>query len=405
MLEVIEPPNSIADHETLGYTVGEFNIHQVGNVQMIDIPKAFQIILYGGLLLLLVVTFPLWAMKKPAGILDQKIAGNHDLIYFATDAPDNFIIYSPGLHEDRLIRPASERMADMVINREGTVVWTATKSGYVDRYTINVDENILTTPHVEHMRIAPVLASIALSADQLFIAVAYGSSEDYNSRNVKILPSDTISLSDEVADFSVSGDIQDIVANPVDNYFYIINSHSDRVRIYNANRFRLEPDIIELGNSPGNFVVRPDGLRAYGAMNARQAVAIVNLETNETYAYVALGFPPHAMAFNTDGSHLYVASRDSSTVTIMDTQTDEIINTFDLPPRLEGIIETNYSEMIAVSTDERYLYVMPKRRELVVYDLTPVSSGEKPLMVQSEVFAAQPFYMEIRRDHIVPGVE
>ena len=367
-------------------------------------PKNLQIILFGGFLVLFFVSLPMWGMKKPTGILDQTIAGNHDLLYFATDAPDNFIIYSPGLHENRLIRPASERMADMVINREGTVVWTATKSGYVDRYEINVDANILTTPSVDHRRIAPVLASIALSADQRFIAVAYGNSEDYNSRNVKILPSDTISLSDELADFSVSGDIQDIVANPVDNLFYIINSHSDRVRIYNANRFRLESDVIELGNSPGNFIVRPDGLRAYGAMNARQAVAIVDLTTNETFEYTVLGFPPHAMAFNSDGSHLYIASRDSSTVSVLDTNTDEIIRTFDLPPRLEGLMETNYSEMIAVSTNEQYLYVMPKRQELVIYDLTPVESGEKPVMVQSKVFAAGPFFMDVRRDHVVPGV-
>jgi YVTN family beta-propeller protein len=366
--------------------------------------KFIQIILYGGLLVLVALSFPLWAMKKPTGILDQRIHGNHDLLYFATDAPDNFIIYSPGLHENRLIRPASERMADMVISRDGTIAWTSTKSGYVDRYVIDVDQNILTTPVVDHKRIAPVLAGIAVSADERFIAVAYGNSEDYNARNVKILPADTISLADELADFAVSGDIQAIVANPADNIFYIVNSHSDRVRIYNANRFRLEPDIIELGNSPGNFVVRSDGKRGYGAMNARQAVAIVNLETNEMYQYVGLGFPPHAMAFNADGSRLYIASRDSSAISVLDTNTDEIIRTFTLPPRLEGLSETNFSEMIAVSSNEQYLYVMPKRQELVIYDITPVESGGQPVMVQSEVFASQPFFMDIRRDHIVPGV-
>ncbi|MCX6645282.1 MAG: YncE family protein [bacterium] len=372
---------------------------------MKDKSKNIQAIIYGGLLILIALSFPLWAMKKPTGILDERILGNNDLLYFATDAPDNFIIYSPGLHENRLIRPASERMADMVINNDGNVVWTATKSGYVDRYEINVDQNILTTPAVDHTRIAPVLAAIALSADQRFIAVGYGNSEDYNSRSVKILPSDSISLADELADFAVSGDIQDIVANPVDNIFYIVNSHSDRVRIYNANRFRLESDIIELGNSPGSFVVRPDGLRAYGAMNARQAIAIVDLETNETIQYTSLGFPPYALAFNADGSHLYIASRDSSTVAVLDTNTNEIVSSFNLPPRLEGMMETNYSEMIAVSSNEQYLYVMPKRQELVIYDISPVASGGIPEMVQSEVFAAKPFFMDIRRNHTVPGVQ
>lgn len=367
-------------------------------------PKLIQIAIYGSLFVLVLLAIIGWGWKKPIGVLDEMIPGNHDLLYFATDAPDSFIIYSPGLYDNRLIRPASERMADMAINREGSVIWTATKSGFVDRYEFNVDASIVMPQNTIHQRIAPVLSAIALSADERFVAVGYGSSEDYNSRNVKILPADTVNLADELADFSVSGDIQAIVANPVVNLFYIINSHSDRVRIYNADRFRLESDIIELGNSPGNFMIRPDGLRAYGAMNARQSVAIVNLETNETYDYVSLGFPPYAMAFNSDGSRLYIASRDSSTVAIMDTDTNDIITTFDLPPRIEGLMETNYSECIAVATDELYLYVLPKRKELLVYDLSPVAFGQNPQMIQSEVFATEPFFMDVRRNHIVPGV-
>jgi len=371
-------------------------------------PGLIQIIIYGGLVILIGLSFPLWAMKKPTGVLDAALKGNHDLLYMATDAPDNFIIYSPGLYDNRLILPASERMADMVISPDGKIVWTATKSGFVDRYEIPVDRGLITPGSTIHRRIAPVLSAIALSANQRFIAVGWGSSEDYNSRNVKILPADTVAPEDELADFSVSGDIQDIVANPAEDYFYIINSHSDRVRIYNADRFRLEPEIIELGNSPGNFVVRPDGQRAYGAMNARRALAVVDLTTNETTEYVALGFPPYAMAFNSDGSRLYVASRDSATIAVVDTAANEILTTFDLPPRLEGLIEFNFPEMIGVSTDENYFYVMPKRPELLIYDISkvldPDYSGELPEMVQSEVMANAPFFMKVVRGHTVPGV-
>jgi len=375
---------------------------------MRDALTILQAVAYGALLVIVVLTFPLWAMKKPAGVLDTNLRGNNDLVYFATDAPDTFVIFSPGLHSNRLILPASERMADMVVSPDGTVVWTATKSGFVDRYEIPLDRSRFTTDATLHRRIAPVLSAIALSANGRFIAVGYGNSEDYNSRNIKILPAVSVSLADELADFSVAGDIQDIVANPVEDLFYIINSHSDRVRIYNADRFRLEPDIIELGNSPGNFVVRPDGLRAYGAMNARKAVAVVDLETNETTDYVALGFPPHAMAFNVDGSHLYIASRDSSDVAIMDTDSSEIVATIKLPPRLEGVLEYNSAEMIGVSSDERFFYVMPKRAEFLVYDISrvldPAHASERPVMVQSQVLAANPFYMEVVRGHNVPGV-
>jgi hypothetical protein len=372
-------------------------------------PGFFQIIIYGGLLILIALSFPLWAMKKPSGVLDNALPGNNDLLYFATDAPDNFIVWSPGLCDNRGILSASQRMSDMVISPDGTIVWTATKSGYIDRFELAVDQRLIAARSTIHRRIAPVLSSIALSANGRFIAVGWGSSEDYNSRNVKILPSDTVSLDDELADFSVSGDIQDIVANPVEDYFYIINSHSDRIRIYNADRFRLEPDIIEMGNSPGNFIVRPDGRRAYGAMNARQAIGVVDLVSNETIDYITLGFPPYAMAFNSDGSRLYIASRDSATIAVMDTATDEIQVMFDLPPRMQGLLEYNFPEMIGVSSDEKYLYVMPKRKELLVYDISRMlapdySGGERPQMVQSEFMANAPFFMKVIRGHAVPGV-
>ena len=363
----------------------------------------WQIRIYGLFIILVAFTafvFPKWGIAKPAGILDNPIAGNSDLIYFATDAPDNFIIYSPKLKKTALILPASERMADMVISPDGTTVWTATKAGFVDRYQIPIGGGFARTGEL-HRRIAPVLSSVELTANGRFIAVAYGNSEDYNARNIKILPADTVLLQDEKADFAVSGDIQDIVANPVKNLIYIVNSHSDRVRIYNTDRFRLEPDIIELGNSPGRFTVRPDGRKAYGAMNARQNLASVDLDTNQTLAPIPLGFPPYAMCFNGDGSHLYAASRDSSTIAVIDTNNDKVLKIFDLPPRLEGLRELNFAEQIGISSDEKYFYVLPKRPELVIYDISEVMSSNdpkiKPVMVQSEILSTTPFFMKVIR--------
>lgn len=370
-----------------------------------------QILIFGGFLLLLILTaflVPAWAVRKPKLVRDKSIPNNHDLLYFATDAPDTFVIFSPGLYKTIGILPASERMADMVVSSDGLVAWTATKSGFVDRFEIPPGGAGITLEHRETERIAPVLAAIALSANERFIAVGYGNDEDYNARGIKILPSDSIKLEDEEADFSVAGDIQDIVANPVEDVFYIVNSHSDRVRIYNVDRFRLESEIIELGNSPGQFVVRPDGKRGYGAMNARMSVAIVDLEVNDLIDYVQLNYPPYAMCFNEDGSRLYIASRDSTRVSILNTDTHEILRTFELEPRLEGLIEFNFAEMIEISSDERYLYVMPKRRELLVYDISmvhdPVRMAENPIIVQSEILSTEPVFMKVIRGHTIPGV-
>ncbi|MFH1677126.1 MAG: YncE family protein [bacterium] len=376
---------------------------------MKDNIASWQIRIYGAFIVLVAFTafvFPRWGVAKPIGILDNPIAGNSDLIYFATGAPDNFIIYSPGLRKTVLILPASERMADMVISPDGTTVWTATKAGFVDRYQIPIGKAFARTGEL-HRKIAPVLSAVELTANGRFIAVAYGNSEDYNARNIKILPADSVMLQDEKADFPVSGDIQDIVANPVKNLIYIINSHSDRVRIYNTDRFRRESDIIELGNSPGRFVVRPDGKKGYGAMNARQNIASVDLDTNQTLTPIPLGFPPYAMCFSEDGSHLYAASRDSSSIAVIDTNEDKVLKVFDLPPRLEGLLEFNFPEQIGISSDEKYFYVLPKRPELVIYDISEVMNSDdkkiKPVMVQSEVLSTTPFFMQVIRGSQTPS--
>jgi len=362
--------------------------------------------LFGGFLLILIllsIAVPGFAWKKPSSVLIDELPGVTDLLYFATDAPDNFIVYSPGKHANRLILPASERMADMVISPDGKTAWTATKSGFVDRYEIPVEGQFTATAGTMHKRIAPVLSSIAVSASGRFVAVGYGNTEDYNSRAVKILPAATLSVADQLAEFTVSGDIQDIVANPARDLFYIINSHSDRVRIYNAGTFRLETDILELGNSPGNFMVRPDGLRGYGAMNARQAVAVVDLEENVTTEYISLGFAPYAMCFSADGKLLYVASRDTSDVAVIDTEQNKVVNSFQLTARISGLLESNFAEMIGVSSNGKYLFVMPKRPELVVYDISKVMESAnkniKPEMVQSEILASTPFFIEVVRGY------
>ncbi|HEX9746167.1 MAG TPA: hypothetical protein VGB30_12145, partial [bacterium] len=63
---------------------------------MQDQTSRLQTMIYGVILGALILSFPFWGIKKPTGVLDDPITGNPDLLYFATDAPDNILIYSPG---------------------------------------------------------------------------------------------------------------------------------------------------------------------------------------------------------------------------------------------------------------------------------------------------------------------
>jgi DNA-binding beta-propeller fold protein YncE len=365
---------------------------------MLDLWHDQKAVIYTGLLLLIfVIVFliiPIWS--RPAGLKIDAIPGNKDLIVMATEAPDIIQVYRPGTAGEPKIRPSDERMNDMKVDKAGQRVFVATKEGWLNIF----NPHKLTADKTRH-KLGDILQGVALSGDEKFIAVGLGSSEDYNARDVAIYSLKTLLESDKyyappTARFAIAGDIQTIVANPdpSNNRGYVLSSQDDKIIVFDF-RSGERVGFIEVGNSMGKFRCTPDGSKAYGSVNARNTVIVMDLAPGRERLIKSIKVPssPFALAFNAEGSRLYVGSRDDSEIYIIDTATDEIIDTLLF---MNAFGATRLSpETLGVSTDEKYIYMIPQYEVLFIYEIDP----ESPVMdvVQTHKFPKKPDIMEVIR--------
>ena len=123
--------------------------------------------------------------------------------------------------------------------------------------------------------------------------------------------------------------------------------------------------------------VRPDGLRAYVASFFSSSVSVINTSTNEVVATVAVGDYPQWVAVSADGSRVYVASGDGSV---------SVINTTTNTSALVGSVDSPAG--VAVSPDGSRLYVANSSSDSVSVlntatsaVVTTVAVGDVPLGV------------------------
>jgi YVTN family beta-propeller protein len=73
--------------------------------------------------------------------------------------------------------------------------------------------------------------------------------------------------------------------------------------------------------TPFNLVVSPDGTRLYVACEASDSLVVINAETREVVAEIAVGHLPHGVCLSPSGDRAYVSNRGSDTVSVIETST------------------------------------------------------------------------------------
>ncbi|PKN12074.1 MAG: hypothetical protein CVU69_09015 [Deltaproteobacteria bacterium HGW-Deltaproteobacteria-4] len=168
-----------------------------------------------------------------------------------------------------------------------------------------------------------------------------------------------------------------VITNPAGTRIYISNNLSDSVSIVNATTFTLASEVfvgdypmgmaitpdgskLLVANNGGNSVavintadnsvafiammtgaapwgvtINPNGLTAYVTNaylpeQAIDAVAVINLTTNEITTSIAVGNNPRGIEINSDGTFVYAANRLSETVSVIDTALNEVVKTINL---------------------------------------------------------------------------
>ena len=235
----------------------------------------------------------------------------------------------------------------MVVNRTGTIAYVVTKNGYLNVF------NLQRGDRIARVRIGTILQSVALSADEKFLAVGVGSDEDYNAHDISFRT--TSNIHDEVLRLPLRGDIQDLLANPVNPELYIVNTSADKVRVFNFDSMELT-GIITLGGSPSTLTLSPDGKKIYATLNARSAVLVIDTQTGENIArHEFPGASPHYVTFTSDGKTAAITDRKLYRIYFVDNEKDEIIGYKKFP---DNLIYTVYPEIISFSGNGEYMYII-----------------------------------------------
>jgi len=365
---------------------------------MLNLWRDQKALVYSGFMIVLFAIFFLVIVQKPTGMLDMRLAGNKDRVIMATEAPDYIQIYSPGTMKYEL-QPSDERLNDLKIDKAGKRIFVANKEGWLN---IFYPDNMMKGK--ARRKLGDVLQSVALSGDEKYLSVGVGSSEDYNTRSAflyKVAELENRDLDEAYpfAEISSKGDIQAIIGNPdpSSNRGYIISSQDDKMLVFDFSTGR-SIGYVELRNSPAMFRCRPDGKKGYGSINARQAIIVVDLTTGQERAlgYIKLPSSPYSLAFNADGSRLYVGSRSLPQIYVIDTVNDKLIETLTLADPYSSARLT--AEIIGVSTDENFIYLIPQFEFLLVYRINHEGKPLEP--VQSKRFPKEPMILDVIRPSI-----
>ena len=137
---------------------------------------------------------------------------------------------------------------------------------------------------------------------------------------------------------------------------YVANNLSDTLAVFDVpTRKRL--GLVPVGGYPLAVVALADGSKVYVASERDAVVSVVDPRHLQKLHDIATGEHPDALLLTRDGRRLFVANGDSDTLSVVDTKTDRVLRTILLRPAqqrgLLGVTPTG----LALSPDERTLYV------------------------------------------------
>jgi YVTN family beta-propeller protein len=127
---------------------------------------------------------------------------------------------------------------------------------------------------------------------------------------------------------------------------------------------------IPVGLNPLNVAVTPDGARVYVTNAVSRTVSIIETETNTVVNTVFVSLPPVGVAITPDGTHFYVTSSNmSSTLTVLNTATNVVVATIPLRFLASGVVFTPDGARAYVEQQNEFLNVIDTATNTVVIDL------------------------------------
>jgi DNA-binding beta-propeller fold protein YncE len=121
----------------------------------------------------------------------------------------------------------------------------------------------------------------------------------------------------------VGGDLAGLLFTPDGRTLVTADRASDRLVFVDAPTAKVLGEV-KVGKSPGPMVVLPDGGKLFVADTGEQKITAVDIGSHQVLAHLDLASVPVGLVLKPDGGELIAFSRDSATLTILDTFHDDV---------------------------------------------------------------------------------
>ncbi|HUL50226.1 MAG TPA: YncE family protein [Gemmatimonadales bacterium] len=173
-----------------------------------------------------------------------------------------------------------------------------------------------------------------------------------------------------------------VASNPAGSRVYVANQLSDNVGIINTST-NVQSPVIAVHGDPLPVAVSTDGATLFTTTNANYLWKI-DLATNTVIDSLLLTATSHHLLVHPNGTLLYVATRDGGSVLEVSWPTMQIVRTFTLGGRTQGMaISCDQQELYVANETSNVLHVINLKAGTLVTSI-PLASGGEGLALNSD---------------------
>jgi YVTN family beta-propeller protein/VCBS repeat-containing protein len=267
---------------------------------------------------------------------------------------------------------------------------------------------------------AAVTGSIAVGSNPSWLAVSPDGARAYVSNlfdgTVSVIDTATNTVIDTDAGvagvnaISVGGSAWDMALSPDGTRLYVTKQNNSTVSVIDTTTYTLvdaDPaaagvNPISVGGQPWGLAVSPDGTRVYVTSRTTNTVAVIDTATNTLIdtdpgtagvTPITVGGQPLDAAVSPDGTRLYVANWSDGTVSVIDTAAYGVIDTDPATAGTTPITVGGQPAAVAVSPDGARVYVTNFNGTVAVVDTAtnslvdtnPGTAGVNPITVGGQL--------------------
>jgi len=121
----------------------------------------------------------------------------------------------------------------------------------------------------------------------------------------------------------VGGDLAGLIFTPDDKTLVAADREGNRLAIVDAPTAKVLGEV-QVGKRPGPMAILPDGSKLFVADTAEPKISSIDVASRQVLSHLELAAEPVGLVLKPDGGELLVFSRNSATLTILDTFHDDV---------------------------------------------------------------------------------